>query len=292
MNQLPANPREEANLDHPQPNNQSRFPLTILTVSREEYYGQDPQHQPLQLTVRDAAGNPAELPPNLQGHVYIISPAGSITSPPVDLNRSNTVVWVSKDGWTPLYNGGGMIYCLSFANGGASLKSRLAKTPCYYADLATSDADKSYQDFAFTDLGLSRVSFNRLGVRNQINTAFLVFKSDSDQSDRLLVTWDVGRPYEIDPVTLELLTPVGKNEDWREMLPRKSPLPFKQMMTSAHPAYDPKTNQIFTVNVGKSLWTMLALSRSLKERIADNAVSIKNPIESSGFAPDIQKKHQ
>ena len=192
------------------------------------------------------------------------------------------------DGWTPLYNGDGMIYKLSFNSGGATLKTRLAKAPCYYADQATADPDKAddYEGLAFQDLGISRISYEKLGVRNQVNTAFLPFKTPRDANERLLVTWDVGRPHEIDPETLETLQPVGLSEDWQDMLPTKNPLPFKQLMTSAHPCLDPTNNEVYTINVGKSLWTMFGLSRSIKARLKDNAKIIKQ-IESNLYASPV-----
>jgi carotenoid cleavage dioxygenase-like enzyme len=268
------------------------FPLGILTTSREEYYGQDDRHQPLQLTIRDRNNHPTELPEDLQGHVYILSPVGSVASESVDEETPHKVIWSSKDGWTPFFNGDGMVYRLSFNNGGASLKTRIVKPPCYYADLATYDRSKTnpYRDLAFNDLGVSRVSFDKIGARNQLNTAFLVFKTKEDKSDRLLLTWDVGRPHEIDPETLETLQPVGKNRDWENMLYSKVSLPFKLVMTSAHPVFDPNTNEVFTINVGKSLWTMLGLYRSIKERVAENAKSLQDLIKNSSLPSEVQLK--
>ncbi len=273
------------------------FPQTILAVSRDEYYGQNADHQPLQLTIRDGKTNQeTQLPEDLQGHVFILSPVGSVASELIEPDCPDQVVWSSKDGWTPLYNGDGMIYKLSFNDGGATLKTRLAKPPCYYADQATADSQKDYQELAFRDLGISRISFGILGVRNQVNTAFLPFKTPKDKSERLLVTWDVGRPHEIDPETLETLQPVGNSADWEVMLPTvKIPFqpteptpPFKQLMTSAHPCFDPnpKKNAVYTINVGKSLWTMFGLSRSIEARIKDNTDSIKE-IEENSNTPSL-----
>ena len=255
------------------------FPQTILAVSRNEYYGQDADHQPLQLIVRNGlTDQETELPEDLQGHVFILSPVGSVASQKVNPNapaHQDQVVWSSKDGWTPLYNGDGMIYRLSFQNKGATLKTRLMKPPCYYADKATVDPTKDYQELGFTDLGISRNAPESLGARNQVNTAFLPFKTATDENDRLLVTWDVGRPHELDPETLETLNPVGQSGDWATMLPTPEQ-PFKQLMTSAHPCFASDENKVYTINVGKSFWTMFGLSRSLNARLRDNAKSIAN----------------
>ena len=137
-------------------------------------------------------------------------------------------------------------------------------------------------------MGITRTSLNKLGLRNQLNTAFLPFRLPDEASDRLLITWDVGRPYEIDPETLETLNPVGKNNEWEDLLPGQPPQPFKQVMGSAHPVFDPQTGELFTVNVGKSIWTMLAFPRSLQERLAENAVALKSTINRSHVAKSIQ----
>jgi len=276
MNQTQLNsPQTYQNSD---PN--TYFPQTILAVSRNEYYGQDADHQPLQLTIKDGKTNQeTQLPKDLQGHVFILSPVGSVVSEavpaPSNLTNQDPIVWSSKDGWTPLYNGDGMIYKLSFNDQTATLKTRLAKPPCYYADEATADPNKDYQELAFGDLGISRISFDKLGVRNQVNTAFLPFQTPADDNQRLLVTWDVGRPHELDPETLDTLQPVGKSGDWQGMLPAP-PQPFKQLMTSAHPCFDPDAKKVYTINVGKSLWTMFGLSRSIQARIKDNKKSIEH----------------
>lgn len=278
---MSQSPLEAPALDNSGQNPQSRFPQTVVAVSREEFI------EPIELTIKDGEGNITTLPDDLQGHYFMISPVGSPNSAQVE--GDDQVVWVSKDGWTALYNGDGMVYRLSFDQGNARLKTRIIKPPCYFADLATSDETNSeqYGELQFYDLGISRGSFNKLGIRNQLNTAFVPLKLP-DQTDRLIVTWDVGRPYEIDPETLETLTPVGNNEDWSDLLPAQQPLPFKNMMASAHPVYDPNTGEFFTVNVGKSLWTMFALPRSLKVRVEENKRDLESILEKSNLTGNFQ----
>lgn len=267
MNNLPLdNPTAESASQSPP----SRFPQTVVAVSREEFT------RPIELTVMDAAGNTATLPDDLTGHYFMISPVGSVNSATVE--GDDKTVWVSKDGWTALYNGDGMVYRLDFAGGAARLKTRIVKPPCYFADRATADPDNydRYHPLKFYNLGISRGSFNKLGIRNQLNTAFVPFKLQDDASDRLLVTWDVGRPYEIDPETLETLTPVGMNESWSDLLPNQQKIPFKNLMASAHPVFDFTAERFYTLNVGKSLWTMLALSRSIDVRLKENSRAFKS----------------
>lgn len=232
------------------------FPRSILSASRDEFGNKEDNPEakdlPLKLNVKEG-----KLPLDLQGHVFIVAPVGSINSPDAQGNPTNSIVYPSSDGTTPLYNGDGMIYRLDFDNleAGVFLASRLVKPPCYYADVAT-DKCQEYHDLKFKNYGITRIS-GPLGVRNQLNTAFVPLKFSQDESERLLATWDVGRPYEIDPQTLETVTPVGRSDEWEEVtkmgLPGKPPTPFKIVQTSAHPCFDPHTQEFFTVNIGRSL---------------------------------------
>ena len=287
MSQSPTTSSETSNTDNSGNSSQSRFPQTILAVSTEEFI------EPVELTIRDGDGNTAILPNDLHGNFLVVGPSGSPDSSTVDEHQQ--VAWVSKDGWTPLYNGDGLIYRINFNNGSSNLKTRFVRPPCYYADHATAAANNSnnYEGLKFQNLGIARTSINKLGLRNQVNTAFVPFKLPEDESpnaasDRLLVTWDIGRPYEIDPETLETLNPLGENQDWLDLLPNQQPAPFKQVMSTAHPVFDSETGDLYTVNVGKSIWTLLAFPRSLKERLAENALSLKSIINDSAISAKLQ----
>ena len=63
--------------------------------------------------------------------------------------------------------------------------------------------------------------------------------------DRLFVGYDMGRQVEVDPETLEYLTPVGANDEWAHIMP--APL---EPMTSvaAHPAPDFEENRLYFCN--------------------------------------------
>ncbi|MGB7415066.1 MAG: carotenoid oxygenase family protein [Thermosynechococcaceae cyanobacterium] len=258
---------EDTNLQQDQHSSRKGFPQSILSVSREEL-------SDLPLTIKKGlTEEEAQLPNDLTGHVFIIGPAGSIPAGVVSDEDLRTIK-PAKDGWTPLFNGDGMIYRFDFGQGAAQLKTRLVKPPCYYADLAT-QTDAQYRDLQFQNVGISRMAWNSLGVRNQLNTALVPVKSAQDQHERLLVTWDVGRPYEIDPVTLEVIAPVGWNDEWRALTSFVKVRPFKQVMTAAHPGYDPNCHELFTVNVGKSFSTLLSLSRSVNARLNKQRESIQ-----------------
>ena len=234
------------------------FPKAVLSASREELDG-------IELIVKQGMTEEVgTLPIDLQGHLFLVSPVGTIDAPSVSGNPN--VVTPSVNEWTPVFNGDGMVYRFDFGDGKAQLTNRIMKTPCYYADLATHGSESPYSDLKFKNLGFVRASLSLkkliLGFCNQLNTAFLPIKFAKEDRQRLLVVWDMGRPFELDPLTLELIAPIGWNDQWQPLIeiPESNP-PFKQVVTSAHAAFDPHQGEMFTVNVGKSLFTMLVLSR-------------------------------
>jgi Retinal pigment epithelial membrane protein len=246
------------------------FPRSVLSVSREEFGHQadNPDATAPPLLLRVKAG---QIPPDLQGFVFIVGPVGSVDSLDADGKPDGSVVIPAQDGTTLLYNGDGMIYRLDFScpEAGVQLTSRLVKPPCYYADAATYHCP-AYQgsehspDLRFRNYGITRLS-GALGIRNQLNTAFVPLKFAADQHQRLLVTWDMGRPYEIDPQTLALVTPIGWNHEWREVtklttLPFQPPVPFKAIQSSAHPVFDPdqQGGELITTSSGRSLANLLS----------------------------------
>src|SRR5690606_23557482 len=80
------------------------------------------------------------------------------------------------------------------------------------------------------------------GVVNAANTAPLPW------GDRLLLTWDAGRPVEVDPVSLRYLGDVGHRSGWLELeLGPRPVLPY--VMSTAHPVIDPERDVLWTVNL-------------------------------------------
>lgn len=229
-----------------------------MTVSRTEFGDRNPQAAAPRLSLRIIAG---QLPSGLQGHVFVVGPAGSVNSP--RLPNGETIP--CKDGMTLLYNGDGMIFRFDFnqLKNGAFMAARLIKTPCYYADAATHKDPKfhgsdTFPDLRFQNIGVARLG--KLGARNQLNTAFVPMKFAHEDRPRLLVTWDAGRPYEIDPDSLETVTPVGWNHEWEPAnklkdVSRHPPVAFPTVQTSAHPVFDPHRNggELITVNLGRSI---------------------------------------
>lgn len=273
------------------------FPRAILSVSREEFYGQDcdraaspsENHEPLELTIRDGkTGEETQLPENLQGHLFIVAPAGSVDSPRVSKSQPETVT-PSKNGWIPVLNGDGMVYRLDFHKtpqkevaGKAWLATRLVKTPSYYVGRVLHDCPDRYPNLSkglqFSTWGIARLSIG-FGARNQNNTSLLPMKF-SGQSERLLVTEDIGRPWEIDPYTLKLLAPVGLNKDWAGVLKNKlwRFWTFPPVMTTAHAIFDPNTEEVFTTNVVKTFSTLLDISLWLAYKIHELKIPLRKQL--------------
>lgn len=80
------------------------------------------------------------------------------------------------------------------------------------------------------------------GLANMANTAVMPW------SGRLFATWDVGRPVEIDPITLDFLGDMGSKESWGPSLPIPGILPFT--FSTAHPVVDPERDCLWTVKLG------------------------------------------
>ncbi len=277
-----------------------RSPKAVLSTSREEFY-----LNPLELIVQErnteqeiSEGSPedilsdkrwkkGELPADLDGHVFIVGAVGYSGSP--KHSNSEYVVEPAKEGWNAIINGEGMIYRLDFhEKGKAYLASRIVKTPDYYADVALEkdgednwykqEFPEEYDLLRFENFFISRLSL-KMGARNLLNTAFLPMKF-SNGDERLLVTWDNGRPYEIDPPTLSLVGPIGWNHQWNPLTNVAQDIlkhVFPIVLSSAHPAFDTHTDEMFIVHAKKNLGLLLQLEkifafsvRELIEKIIDN----------------------
>jgi all-trans-8'-apo-beta-carotenal 15,15'-oxygenase len=98
--------------------------------------------------------------------------------------------------------------------------------------------DEVPDEFHAGPLGFS----SPLGSPNMVNTAPLPW------GDRLFATWDVGRPVELDPVTLGYLGEVGRKSAWGgSSFPDNNVLPF--IFSSAHPVVDPDRDCLWTVKL-------------------------------------------
>lgn len=77
------------------------------------------------------------------------------------------------------------------------------------------------------------------GISNLANT------NVQPLDDRLFVGYDAGRPLEVDPETMEYLTPVGSNDEWYQSSPG---LLEPGISVAAHPAADWEESQLYFVN--------------------------------------------
>ncbi|NJK62253.1 MAG: hypothetical protein HC921_05805 [Synechococcaceae cyanobacterium SM2_3_1] len=258
------------------------FPRSVLSLSREQFgpKADNPYANQEPLVLRFTENSKLkELPSDLRGSVYMVGPAGSIDSPLAPESSDPYLVDPTREGTIMLYNGDGMIYRLDFdqPQQGVVLTTRLATPPDYIADAVTHTCPQ-YQDLKFESIGITRIG--SLGLRNQLNTAFLPMKFAHEDRTRLLLTWDMGRPYEIDPVTLELATPMGWNHEWETVtelvnLPFEPKQPFQAIQTCAHPYFDPhqENGLVLTTNVGRSLSNLFSqiipIGYLIKEGIRD-----------------------
>ncbi|MEO1210207.1 MAG: carotenoid oxygenase family protein [Cyanobacteria bacterium J06638_20] len=209
-----------------------------MTASRDE---------PTQLPLNCIEGT---VPTDWYGHSFIIAPVGTVVSD-----------GLPNPNGTHIFNSDGMVYRLDLQPGQVAATSKLMRTPGYYADYATFH-DPSFQVYRFQDYGLLRFS-PTLGLRDEVDIAFLPFKAADEAQDRLLVTYEAGRPYEIDTVSLDVITPVGPQQEWQAFLPFA--YPFAPLMTTSHPAFDGYTHDVFLVNYGRSLNNFLESARFMYE---------------------------
>lgn len=93
---------------------------------------------------------------------------------------------------------------------------------------------------AFLPRGVSR--FGPLGLQNMANTALVPIAGN-----RLIATMDGGRPWEVDPATLEAVAPVGAIDDYRQVAAYRgfNELLAPLIISTAHPGYDPRNNEFF-----------------------------------------------
>jgi all-trans-8'-apo-beta-carotenal 15,15'-oxygenase len=167
------------------------------------------------------------LPTDMAGHAFIASP-------------------VPYGDGTPLFTGDAMVTRLSFTPSEARIKTRLLRTDDFLLDQASASSDAT---LAYVSHGMLRAS-PQLGARDFANTALVPVGNG-----RLIATYDAGRPWEIDPVTLDPITPVGLHSAYLPMIPPLSPgyALFPVNMTTAHPVWDADDALLYYVNYAPPL---------------------------------------
>lgn len=198
-----------------------------------------------------------QIPDDLSGHVFFNSPAGTVNGVlPYPKHRPDGSY--NPEYGNIIFNGDAVVIRFDLdVPGRIRVKARLLKTPCYHADEATKFGTENYNNgLKFNPLGISRTG-RLMGVRNQVNTAFTPFRFSAGQPTRLTANFDAGRPYEIDPVSLTVKTPVGWNHEWPTSAPALLQYTFPLVQTSAHPSFDPRTREYFSVCFQKTIQNLL-----------------------------------
>lgn len=195
-----------------------------------------------------------EVPTDMDGFVFINSPVGTVNSN-TPIPKKNPDGTDNPEWGQMVFNGDGMLFRFDCSvPGKVRVKSALLKTPCYYADEATKWGTDYYKNgIFFKSKGIARTS-PVLGSRNQANTSVAAFKFPGDQHTRITVNFDAGRPFEVDPKSMKVITAIGYNKEWSESLSFVIQEDvFELIQSSAHPCYDPLTQEFFTVCFRKNM---------------------------------------
>ncbi|MCC6411221.1 MAG: carotenoid oxygenase family protein [Saprospiraceae bacterium] len=240
-----------------------------------------------------------KIPEDLFGHVFINSPVGTVNSGGLPVPPTLPDGKPNPEYGNPVFNGDGYIYRFDLDEPGRiTAKGALLKTPCYFADEATKYGTPYYEKGQqFRHLGLSRESFT-WGIRNQINTAVNPFKFPGDNHTRLTANFDAGRPWEVDVDTLRLKTPIGKLSDWESQMPAFLNYVFPLNSSTAHPSFDPHTQELFTVNFTKDFDDLMGNSQ-FHLHIMKNPAVVEELLEDRlhelsakvGHQPEKNKEH-
>lgn len=114
------------------------------------------------------------------------------------------------------------------------------------------------------------------GSSNAANTAPLPW------GDRLFVTWDAGRPVELNPDTFEFLAEVGTVDSWGgPSLPGTNLLPL--VLSSAHPVIDPERNCLWTAKLDLNLAPSFSITPCVVRWEPDSTEVKQWPLEGITF---------
>ncbi|HRW36081.1 MAG TPA: carotenoid oxygenase family protein [Aquihabitans sp.] len=123
------------------------------------------------------------------------------------------------------------------------------------------------------------------GPPNSANTAPLPW------GDRLYMTWDAGRPVELDPDTLEFIAEVGHADSWGgSSVPIGGVLPF--LLSTAHPVADPERHCLWTVKLDLVLEPTVGMQPSVVRWDRDGTTVQHWPLEGVSFGGSIHTVSQ
>lgn len=164
------------------------------------------------------------LPDTIGGSAFLSGPRATIGSP----------IWGSE----------AVLWRLQYQQDGVVLDKQFVRNPPWYANRAIEEG--SWFDglrkgaFRFVDAGSGFHMSRILGVQDMQNIAPIPLSPEL-----MLVTSDNGRPWTVDPSTMEVQRPVGWRADWKPGMPL--PWPFAMVVTTAHPVLD-EDGSLYTTN--------------------------------------------
>jgi carotenoid cleavage dioxygenase-like enzyme len=123
------------------------------------------------------------------------------------------------------------------------------------------------------------------GQPNSANTAPLPW------GNRLYMTWDAGRPVELNPDTLEFVAEVGHVDTWGgSSIPMGGVLPF--LFSSAHPVADPERHCLWTVKLDLVMEPSVGMAPSVVRWDRDGTTVKTWPLEGITFGGSIHTVSQ
>ena len=219
-----------------------------------------------------------EIPDDIYGYVFFNNPVGTVNSGGLPFPEKTPDGEDNPEYGSSVFNGDGMLMRFDLSQQGKVIyKTKLLKTPCWYADEATKRGTSYYDDGQeFRMLGIARTSL-KFGSRNELNTAINPIKFPGDDHTRMSVNFDMGRPWEVDVETMELKTSIGSTQEWAGEIPSIADYPFPLFQSTAHPAFDPITKEFFTVNFTKTFEMMFYYTK-FNERMETHADHIEEKL--------------
>ena len=180
-----------------------------------------------------------KLPEDIQGKWYVVTAIGEHDWPHPRIPRR-----------APVLNGDGVLYAIEFNGGKATACRRILENSSYVADTLIARSPEEYPKYRFKNVGLTRVDFPTLGVRDQSNTSLTPFRVSASHTPQILACYDAGRPHVVDPATLQVLGPIGALSDWEPQAFDQSIFPL--IFSGAHPAMAHEDGTLFMANHGRS----------------------------------------
>lgn len=181
-------------------------PVRAATTTRNLFWGTGPGDHAL--TVTDG-----HWPTDMEGRVFIVGP---------DKRRPGGH-WFDQQGLLC------RIELRPGSDGRIEVRHRRVDTPL--------SRIRSRLPFLFTTLSFMEIS--PFGLTNLANTNVQTI------DDRLFVGYDAGRPLEVDPETMAVITPVGGNDEWYQASPG---ILEPGISVAAHPASDVDEGCLWFVN--------------------------------------------